>query len=84
MPQSKRLSLSFYTREDILKISKELLGKVFENAKENASEICKTIGKTPGEVVKIVGDHPKTETWVSYLGNNYPEYWTLSVTYKME
>ena len=28
MPQSQRLSLSFYTREDILKISKELLGKV--------------------------------------------------------
>ena len=27
MPQSQRLSLSFYTREDILKISKELLGK---------------------------------------------------------
>ncbi|MEO0902335.1 MAG: hypothetical protein AAFY00_10055 [Bacteroidota bacterium] len=66
------------------KLRKELLEKVFENAKENASEICKTIGSTPGEVVKIVGDHPKTETWVSYLGNNYPEYWTLSVTYKME
>ncbi|MEM9361577.1 MAG: hypothetical protein AAGA43_03030 [Bacteroidota bacterium] len=66
------------------KLRNDLLNKVFENAKENASEICKTIGATPGEVIKIVGDHPKTETWVSYLGNNYPEYWTLSVTYKME
>ncbi len=65
-------------------LRKELLDKVFANAQDNASQICRAVGTKPGEIVKIVGDHPKTETWVAYLGNSYPEYWTISVTYIME
>nr|WP_298996787.1 hypothetical protein [uncultured Allomuricauda sp.] len=61
-----------------------LLDTVLENAKDNAYRICKAVGTKPGDIVKIIGDHPKAETWVTYLGNSYPEYWTLSVTYRME
>ncbi len=63
---------------------KELLQSVLADAKQNATQICKEINARPGAIIAISGHTPKEETWISYLGNNYPEYWTLSVTYRLE